>query len=254
MLDGDEYRVIAVEDVQKVADKKEEETWEEMAKIIIHEVKNSLSPIRLLLNQFINWFRKDSKFAQSENQIDSQGLKLLNALESIEKRTLGLMEFVEGYKSLLHLPQPGKVRISLTSLINELTQVMDPEAKQIGVCLSGSCPDDLFLNADTQQITQVLMNLVGNSLHFMQNANDPYIIVRGWKERSQIIISVEDNGLGIPEELHEQVFTPFFSTRAGGTGIGLSFARKVISQHQGEIRLMSKPGRTVFKIFLPGEG
>jgi len=251
MLEGDKYQVIAVEDVQKVANKKEEETWEEMAKIIIHEVKNSLSPIRLLLSQFLDWFRQNPEGTGSDSRDKDHEDKLLNALESMEKRAMGLMDFVEGYKTLLHLPQPRKTRLSLEELINELLQLMHPEASQRGIQLTGTCTEEIFIQADSQQITQVLMNLVGNSYHFLEDSPNPFITVIGSKEGSDIIISIEDNGAGIPEELHEQIFTPFFSTRPGGTGIGLSFARKVISQHNGEIKLISRPGKTVFMVRIP---
>jgi len=128
---------------------------------------------------------------------------------------------------------------------------MHPEASQRGIQLTGTCTEEIFIQADSQQITQVLMNLVGNSYHFLEDSPNPFITVIGSKEGSDIIISIEDNGAGIPEELHEQIFTPFFSTRPGGTGIGLSFARKVISQHNGEIKLISRPGKTVFMVRIP---
>ncbi|MBT3242603.1 MAG: hypothetical protein HN352_05600 [Bacteroidetes bacterium] len=250
-IEGKNHQVFAIEDVQRVANQKELETWEEMAKIITHEIKNSLSPIRLLLGQLANWFRSNSDIIKLENYDKDLGSKLISTLISTEKRTTGLIEFVDGYKKLLHLPSPELKNISVSQLLHDSIDIMQPQIKPLGIKITSNCIEKIAINVDFQQMTQVMMNLIGNSIHFLSNTENPEIKLIGRIGPMGVSILVEDNGPGIPTELQEQVFIPFFSTRSGGTGIGLSFARKVISKHHGVIRLSSRPGSTIIMIQLP---
>jgi signal transduction histidine kinase len=173
-------------------------------------------------------------------------------LSAISERGKGLNEFVESMREITKIPDPVPGIISLSKLISESVDIMRMNLQENQVKLKEDI-DDASLFVDRRLINHVLINLVKNSMEAFSDQANKVISIRGRKNDESIIIQVEDNGPGIPAELQNQVFSPFFSTKPEGSGLGLSFSRRVLEMHKGDISFWSEPGRTIFTLTLPGE-
>lgn len=170
------------------------------------------------------------------------------ALETIHRRSRGLLSFVENYRKLTRLPQPTLQPIALKPMLTSLQQLTSPN----GIDFSYEVyPEQLILNADKGMVEQLLLNLLKNAMEACEGIKEPKIEVRAEKIGDNIRITVSDNGHGISTEVQDKIFIPFYSTKAHGSGIGLSLCRQIVIRHKGKISVQSDSKRTNFKIEFP---
>lgn len=241
--------LVSLQNIRTELEEEEIEVWKKLISVLTHEIMNSVSPIKSLTNTVIKMFEKDSI---------SEGLKtsannndILLALKTIQKRSKGLLSFVEIYRNLTKIPLPVFSEIELKNLLDEIILLMNSQMKSSGIlCSRDVNPENLKLVADEKLITQVIINLIKNSIESVKNKKDGKIQIKAFTSpQSEIIIQVIDNGTGIPAELIDKVFIPFFTTKEYGSGIGLSLSRQIMKLHGGTIEVSSKPGfDTVFSL------
>lgn len=230
------YRLFSLQDIQEELHKNESDSWQKIIRVLTHEIMNAVSPMLSL-----------SKSMQSrikaENGKESE--KIRDGLRMIETTGKGLLEFVEEYRRLSLLPPPKKKKLRLNEALEGILLMFEDEAREKNIQLileldkSGEA-----VSADPQQFEMVLLNLLRNSFDSFTDARrDKQIKIRTQRKEDRMHIIVEDNGSGIVEELIDQVFVPFFSTKDQGSGIGLSLVRQVMNKHEGSIHLESVSGK-----------
>ncbi|NJK94235.1 MAG: GHKL domain-containing protein [Bacteroidales bacterium] len=202
---------------------------------------NSVSPITLASASIIRQFAEtNGREGEGGNTISQDYMTALNA---IHKRSKGLTNFVENYRQLTRLPQPVFEMVELRQLFANLEVLMRDQIIQYKIRWEHEIvPENMMLLADEKLLEQVMINLVKNSVEALNCRENPYVRLTAVKLGEQVIIQVEDNGSGIPAEIADQIFTPMFTTKPQGTGIGLSLSRQIIHMHRGTIQVNSEPG------------
>jgi signal transduction histidine kinase len=243
-MENELYRIISFQDIKYEIEKNEAEAWQKLIRILTHEIMNSVSPITLTSSGIIQMLEKEGNPIDPA-RLDSAVLNnVLTGLQAIRKRSKGLASFVENYNAINHLPQPVMTLIAVSGLFGHIEMLMKEEFQISHVAFeSRVAPPSLVLHADERLVGQILINLLRNALQAMDQIKEKQIRLSAFQMDDQVRISVTDNGKGIPPELLDSVFVPFYTTRNEGSGIGLSLSREIMKLHGGGIRVYSEPGR-----------
>lgn len=247
-------QMITFYDIQTEIEQKEIEAWYKLIRILAHEIMNSVTPLTSLTDTILMLLEQPDGNQKEANSLTDQNIEdVISSVKTIKNRTYGILKFVEAYRTLTDIPHPEPEMISMEELFRSVCSLLDPEIKMRGIELSTiSRPHDLMLNCDKSMMEQVLINLLTNAIYALENRNDPWLKLSGIEEGSKIIIQVEDNGKGIDTDKLNKIFIPFYSTRDEGSGIGLSFSKFVIHQHNGRIKVESiKDEGSKFLVILP---
>lgn len=247
-------RVVTFYDIQDEIEQKEIEAWYKLIRILTHEIMNSATPL-ISLTETILMLLEDEGGQQKDllNITETNIKDVRSSVNTIKKRSEGILQFVDAYRKLTDIPHPEFEKISVKSIVESATSLLQPELKKREIKLSEEIiPDNLQLSCDKNLIDQVLINLLTNSMYALEGREQPLIKIIASDTNSRIMVQIEDNGKGIGEETMKKIFIPFFSTREGGSGIGLSFSKFVIHQHNGRIKAESRKNKgTKFIIELP---
>jgi two-component system, NtrC family, nitrogen regulation sensor histidine kinase NtrY len=255
VLLGKKYRLVTLQDIQRELDDNEIDAWQKMARVLTHEIMNSITPISSLASTTGSILEglfdgadgsPSAPLGRSEAERDA-----LAAISSIERRSLSLLSFVERYREFLALPEPVPAAVHCRELLERTRSLMRSAlaSKRIELrCLV--VPPDLSLEADQVLLEQLFINLIKNSIEAMEGTWKPLLEIRAYRDdRGAVAMEVSDNGKGVPPELLDKVFIPFFTTKEGGSGIGLPLCRQIMRMHGGSIDVSSVPGeRTVFRL------
>ena len=220
-IDGQRRLVVALKDVSMLMQRQEMEAWQQLIRVLTHEIMNSLTPIISI----------SETLSSSPSGGGQEGAE---AFAVINRRCHSLLDFVESYRQLTRIKTPVKTTFPINELLEHITGLY-PEVKTQG---TGQ------LTADRSQLEQVLINLVRNA--YESGATEVLLSANGEGE-----IRVKDNGCGMSPDVIDHAFIPFFTTKPSGTGIGLSLCRPIILKHGGTIRMESQQGKgTTFIIQL----
>ena len=240
-----------VKNIQNVLEGQETEAWQKLIRVLTHEIMNSIAPISSL-SSTIELMLKQHTGSEDAPPVDQETVEeIQQALNTINKRSTGLMNFVETYRNLTKIPKPNFTQVKMEALVDNVHTLMKREAENNHVELVTSVdPPSIELQIDEQMIVQVLINLIKNSIHALEGLENGKITVRGFfNKRGRPTIQVMDNGQGILPEVLDKIFIPFFTTKRSGSGIGLSLSRQILRLHGGTITAQSKPGEeTVFTL------
>jgi len=242
---GENLRIISVHDISNELDAKELESWQKLIRVLAHEIMNSITPITSLSETLLNYFIPPEKPLDKKTVANT-----VKGLEVINERGTGLIRFVESYRKLTRLSKPVLKHVNLRNLIEHLMLLLENEAdfQRIQFNVETETPD-ICIKADEAQLSQVLINLIKNAMYAVKDITEPRISVRAhYTQNGRCEIQVIDNGSGIPPEIMEQIFIPFFTTKENGSGIGLSLSRQIMKNHGGSIEAVSSPGSTVFTL------
>jgi len=244
-LEGKIVRIYSLLDITREMDRNEVEAWQKLIRVLNHEITNSVVPLHLLSTSLFDLFH-DGEHQKQAGEIDNVSIdRTVLGLRTMVKRSKGLNDFINSYKSFTDPGEPDCSRIQVSGLLSHLESFMYEELQRSGVKLEFEVmPDDLQLIADETLLEQTLINLVKNSIHALEGVREPVIQCRAVQSGSHISIEVSDNGRGVPEAILNTIFTPFFTTRKGGAGIGLSLARQVMQLHNGSINVTSTEGKS----------
>lgn len=245
-LRGEHVKVVTVQDMSAEMERKEINDWIRLIRILSHEIMNSLAPITSISTTLKEVWEED----EAVNISDPKITQTLKGLKAIAEQSEGLTTFFESYRMLSRIPDPEKQDFSVCALFDKLETLASSNRENEGINLSFVCEDPgLKLHADEQMITQVMLNLIKNAAEAVEGVVDPSISVQAREfEASKVSFTVRDNGHGIPANIADEIYLPFFTTRGKGTGVGLSFCRQVMNMHGGVIEMDSHPGRTVFRL------
>jgi signal transduction histidine kinase len=242
------FTLVSIQNIQSELEEKEMEAWQNLIRVLTHEIMNSVTPIASLAST-VNDLLDTQKFGE-EISADSIG-DMRGAVQTIQKRSEGLLHFVDAYRSLTRIPRPNFKIFRLADLFDSVEQLLRASFKEKIIILNTKVePGSLELAADPEMVEQVLINLILNAIQALDGKINAMIdLTARMDERGRVIIQVADNGPGIIPEVLEKIFIPFFTTRPEGSGIGLSLSRQIMRLHRGTINARSEPNvETVFTL------
>ena len=236
---GFAYRLYTLQNVQPVIQKNETDAQQQLVRVLTHEIMNSLTPIISLADTLCEGVEQDTLEHDD----------LLMALQAINRRSNGLLQFVENYRKLQRISKPQFENVRMGDLVADLQHLYPDSIFHYEIE-----NEDQRLLMDRSQIEQVLINLLKNAQEAVENEEIPYVRLTTHlsSNKRDFIISITDNGKGILPEVMERIFVPFFTTKTSGSGIGLSICKQIVTLHGGTITASSKPGdKTTFSVVLP---
>jgi nitrogen fixation/metabolism regulation signal transduction histidine kinase len=232
------FKLIVLHNIEDTLNKTESEAWKKLLSVMTHEIMNSIAPISSLAGTLK--FQVEMHHQNPEkNNLDIEDLN--TGLFSIEKRSEGLLKFAKTYRSLSKVTNINKEQIQISELFKNMQYLLKPKNNK-EVKLDFELNDtNLKVEADAYLLEQVLINLVLNALEACENIPKPRVKVSADKKfDGHVVIAVTDNGPGIPEEIKDRVFVPFFTTKKEGSGIGLSLSKQIMTLHGGKIQVKSE--------------
>jgi nitrogen fixation/metabolism regulation signal transduction histidine kinase len=235
-VDGEAERLFSIENLSGELTAREASAWRNLIRVLTHEIMNTLTPVTSLAQTC----------ATMLDQPDS-GDDIRQAVTTIARRSEGLMNFVSRYRELLRVPQPVPAPVHVLTALQDAVKLMEATLRKIKVRFDVS-PVSLELQADRQLLDQLLLNIIKNASEAMQDTPDPQLLLSARLEFGKTVIRVSDNGPGIADEIIDQVFIPFFTTRRDGSGIGLSVSRQIMTAHGGQMAIARKDARTVVSL------
>jgi nitrogen fixation/metabolism regulation signal transduction histidine kinase len=259
------YKLVSIQDIQSELEEKEIEAWQKLTRVLTHEIMNSVAPIASLASTARGLLEEaeETTAAEADSPMDSPVASAVeieragtlqdvrDAVRTIERRSGGLLNFVQAYRRLTRVPRPDFKIFPAVELFDAVSELMEPDLRARGIHFERTVrPASLDLTADPELIEQVLINLVKNAGQAVDGVEDPRVTMNARIDsRGRAVIKVSDNGTGIVEEAMDKIFVPFFTTKKDGSGIGLSLSREIMRQHGGTLSVYSSPGeQTTFTL------
>jgi two-component system nitrogen regulation sensor histidine kinase NtrY len=239
--EGKIYKLIAFQNVNEALDETESKAWQKLLSVLTHEIMNSVAPISSLADTLKSRLQQSVELLNNDSgSIDDLEI----GIETIKRRSEGLLKFAETYRNLNKITTLNLKRVYVRDIFENLMQLMQPTLEQKSIEFETILKDtDLALDADTNLLEQVLINLVVNAIEAVRDRPNPRIILSSYlASNRKTVIKVADNGNGIPDEVLDKIFIPFFSTKKSGSGIGLSLCKQIMMLHKGNIQVQSAEG------------
>ena len=237
-LQDETITLLSIQDIDDRLNENESESWSKLSHVLTHEIMNTIAPIISL-----------SQTLASYPEISEKGIRGLHIIQAQSER---LMEFTESFRHLSYLPQPEKRLFSLSDLLHNLEELLQTNFQENNISFTLRCsPEPMMTEGDEKQLSQVFLNLLKNAMQALEGHPHGELSLQA-EQDEHIVIDITDNGPGIPPEIMDKVFIPFFTTKSEGTGIGLSLCKEIIRRHEGHLAIKeSRAGKTVFHIELP---
>lgn len=238
--------LLAVKNINEAVEETETLAWQKLLRVLTHEIMNSVAPITSLAETLTH------RIGQLVKAPDAEFMEDMNlSIEVIRSRSEGLMKFAETYRSLSKIIEPSLSAIYVNELFQQIERLMQNELQKQEIEFSWKIRDPgLTLHVDVSLIEQVLLNLIFNAIDALKQGSDKKISLQAYlNEQERVVIQLSDNGQGIPDELRESIFVPFFTTKKEGSGIGLSLSKQIMQIHKGTIQVDSEPGKgSIFRL------
>jgi nitrogen fixation/metabolism regulation signal transduction histidine kinase len=243
-------RLVALQSLSSDLDPVVLKSWQDLVRVLAHEMMNSLTPICSLSDNVAKRLRHPS---EGDVRPEETSAEVAEAVEVIARRSAGLMNFVERYRRLAETPAAVRTPLALSQFVGGLDRLMAPLMTEAGVdYASVVAPPDLVIQADRDLLEQATINLLKNALDAVAEREEPMIRLSCRLDDGEVAIAVEDNGPGLACDDAETAFVPFFTTKANGSGIGLTLARQIALAHDGRIEHARRsPNGAAFRLLLP---
>ena len=249
-LRGEGFTLLAFKNVSQALADTETAAWQQLLRVMTHEIMNSVAPIASLADSLGRHVQLGRKQGASTELLDDVG----TGIAIIQQRSEGLLRFAQVYRDFSTLAAPQRTTLYVQELLQATRQLLAEQLAAQGVEVTLSVrPAHLTLHADGHLLEQVLINLVLNAAQALAQIPNPQISLLAWlDEQERVIIEVKDNGSGISSDVLDNIFIPFFTTRSNGSGIGLSLAKQIMQLHQGSIQVHSVDGAgSAFQLWFP---
>jgi len=250
-MDGRTQKLVALLNVQEELDATELATWQNLLRVTSHEILNSLAPVSSCAQTAESLIGDVLANDVSNTEIRGDLEDIRDAIDTIARRSEGLMRFVRSYRQLTRMPLPKTQSISLDDYFRRLQSLLIDELTQSGISLHSDVhPSGLTLLADEDMLDQAMINLVRNAADAVRDSGKGQIELRAYIDNKQrVILEVEDNGAGIEAEIAKSIFVPFFTTKTQGSGVGLALVRYIMLTHGGTALYSSADGRgSIFRL------
>lgn len=234
------FKLIAFQNIHVALDENETLAWKKLLSVMTHEIVNSVAPISSLAETMKNRLNNREP---GEKQDDALFNDLELGIETIERRSKGLQKFAETYRALNKIATPDLQKVYLRDIFENIYRLMQPTFDHKGIQFEMILKEtSLYIEVDMHLIEQVLINLIVNAIEAVKESPQPTIRMYAYSNSREKAIRITDNGSGMPEEILEKIFIPFFTTRKNGSGIGLSLCKQIMLLHQGKINARSRVG------------
>ncbi len=243
-------RILALNDINSELDEKEIDSWIRLTRVLTHEIMNAVTPITSLSETLLGLTTESSEPSDSKgDNTESCNIKeeIRNGLQTISSTGKGLLAFVESYRKFTRIPTPEPSLFYVKGFIERMVELSRHQHPGLQIAFhTHIAPDDLILYADENLISQVVINLLKNAIQAIESDKMPdkegRICIRAYcNEAEAILVEISNNGPAIPQDIAEHIFIPFFTTKEGGSGIGLSISRQIMRLSGGNISLL--PGK-----------
>lgn len=248
---GVDVKLITLQNIQSELQKQELEAWQNLTRVLRHEIMNSITPISSLTSTLREVLDHEMEKQDDHYVLKGEGAEdLREGLSTIENRSRGLIKFIDAYREYTSLPQPKIATVRLKEMLERVAQLMKTELKKTNIDFHVACPSEyLTIQADVEMIEQVVINLLKNAIEALGETSEPRLELIGSYDDTSVKIEIIDNGSGIIKEALDHIFVPFYTTKKKGSGIGLSLSRQIMQMHNGSISVESEPDvRTVFTL------
>jgi nitrogen fixation/metabolism regulation signal transduction histidine kinase len=245
---GRTLRIVSLQNIRSEMEEQELQTWQKLIRVLTHEIMNTITPVISLTSTVSHLVKEEVVGKCAAGQVpDEEVLEDIQAgLQTIEKRSAGMLHFVKNYRRLMRVPAPELRTVRVKDLLRNVHTLLQPDMEAHQTQFSIYLTDDKAeLLVDPELIEQVLINLIKNGMEACRATAGPCVEVVAYQEeldKSRFRIDVQDNGAGIPPEEIDKIFIPFYTTKKQGSGIGLSLSRQIMRKHGGSIRVSSPPG------------
>ncbi len=234
--------LVAMQNIQSELEEKEMKSWQTLIRVLTHEIMNSITPIASLSSTAYGLLKnnQDCEVPKSMNEVIGD---VREAVNTIEKRSKGLLDSIENYRKLTRIPKPDFEIVQVKDLFERVGNLMKDQLENQAIDFTMKVdPETLEITADQALIEQVLINICKNSVEAVSGISNPKIeLTAGTDGLGNPVVKVIDNGKGISKEVAKKIFIPFFTTKPQGSGIGLSLSRQIMRQHKGTLSVTSKP-------------
>ncbi len=249
-LKEENYKLVSFQDIKNELEAKEIESWQKLIRVLTHEIKNSVIPISTLSEVLLQML-KSKDGTVDLTKLDQESVEdIVGGIETIESRSKGLAHFVSTYDKLTKIPKPKIEVTNLKSLIHNTLKLLTPNLEKHNIKLNTAL-NDCKLSLDPDLIEQVIINLMKNAMEAVQAIGEPVISIKLNENTDGIHIAISDNGTGIPDEILENIFVPFYTTKEDGSGIGLSLSRQIMRLHKGQLSVKTSTEGTTFNLYFP---
>lgn len=236
---GESERLISLQDIQSELDATQYQAWEELVRVLTHEIMNSITPVTSLAKTSADVV--DDVIAKNRRgeDFDEELEDLRDAVQTVARRSDSLTQFVDSYRQISRLAPPEKKRLRIADVFDSVDKLALAEWPGSRVKFTRSItPEELDVYADRDLLEPVLLNLLRNAWQSTTHTENPEVsLMARMNRRNNVVIAVSDNGPGVPDDIATKIFVPFFTTKEGGSGVGLALARQVMIAHGGFIRL-----------------
>lgn len=252
VISGTEFKIndriiilSTIKNIQNELEEQEAEAWQKIISVLTHEIMNSITPITSLSSTVSGMLKSATEDGSKDFSaaFDKETAEeIFMAVKTIHKRSSGLMDFVNTYRNLTRIPTPNLKIMRVSEVISDLMPLFEEESKHHNIKIIHSIePEDLKFSIDSNQIEQVLINLINNAVNALSDKTNGIIEINSFlNKRGRITIQVVDNGKGILPDVVDKIFIPFFTTKKEGSGIGLSLSRQIMRLHGGTINVHSE--------------
>jgi len=246
LMHGEEYLLVSLQDIHPELEQKEVESWQMLIRVLTHEIMNSITPISSLastVQDILKDFQNEKKSLSEEEAEDMENIT--SAISTIERRSKGLLNFVDLYRNLTRIPKPHFRYFPIATLFQRTLELMEPKFENLNIQISTKIfPGDLKLLADPDLMDQVLINLLLNAVDAVKEKGNRQIsLMASVNLNNRTLIEITDNGNGINQDIMDKIFMPFFTSKKTGSGIGLSLSRQIMQMHKGSLSVRSAPGK-----------
>lgn len=240
---GIDVKLVTLQNIQPELQKQELEAWQNLTRVLRHEIMNSITPISSLTSTLREILDHDMTKKDGHYELKDEGADdLREGLSTIENRSKGLIKFIDAYREYTSLPKPKMATVRLKDMIEKVAMLMKTELRKTKIDFQYEYSSEyLTIQADEEMIEQVLINLLKNAIEALNETENPKLRLIGRYDESAVTIEVIDNGPGIIKEAREHIFVPFYTTKRTGSGIGLSLSRQIMQMHNGSLSVESEP-------------
>ena len=239
------YRIITFQDIRNELEERELDSWQKLIRVLTHEIMNSAIPISTLTSVIRQMLEDKEGKPIPLGQLDEEtSADVVNSLKTIESRSKGLVRFVDAYRSLTNIKPPQFETVAVKELFAEVHKLFEKEFRKKGVTLYQAIePPGLVITVDKNLFEQVLINLVKNASEALGASTEGKVSLLAREENGAVVMEVADNGPGIPPDVLENIFVPFYTTKKQGSGIGLSLSRQIVRLHKGTLTVNTGVGK-----------
>lgn len=244
-LRGKEFKLISLQNIQSELEEKEMEAWQNLIRVLTHEIMNSVTPISSLARTVESELEGWLKNGQYINQITDDDIEDFHvAVHTIHRRSESLIKFVSDFRNMTRITLPTLSEVCVKELVNHVLTLLRNDIQEGEIRLHLDIPDTLCIIVDEQQIEQVIINIVKNAIQALVEEDEPgkekMLWIKGQsRPEGGATLGIRDNGPGIEEEALKKIFIPFFTTKKNGSGIGLSLSKQIMRNHRGSISVRS---------------